>query len=71
MQMYLKKKIRLYSDIVAVLVGGTYADYEQFEDFLGYFLAVDGYELLRVVHSIMTLLICLMKLRALHSLHLI
>ena len=40
-----RENMELYADIVAVLMRGTYADYDQFEDFLGYFLGVSGYEL--------------------------
>ena len=38
-----KENAALYTDIVQVMMRGKYADTSQFEDFLGYYLGIDGY----------------------------
>jgi|TARA_B100000287_G_scaffold423484_1_gene466807 hypothetical protein len=39
-----KENSELYTDIVQVMMRGKYADTDQFADFLGSFLGIDGYE---------------------------
>ena len=39
-----KENAELYTDIVQVMMRGKYADTDQFADFLGSFLGIDGYE---------------------------
>jgi len=39
-----KENDELYTDIVQVMMRGKYADTDQFADFLGSFLGIDGYE---------------------------
>lgn len=40
-----KENAELYTDIVQVMMRGKYVDTDQFEDFLGYYLGIDGYSL--------------------------
>jgi hypothetical protein len=43
-EVFKKENSELYTDIVQVMMRGKYADTNQFADFLGSFLGIDGYE---------------------------
>lgn len=43
-EVFKKENSELYTDIVQVMMRGKYADTDQFADFLGSFLGIDGYE---------------------------